>query len=104
MIKIKTKKEIREELEKEIQRYLSTGGEIKDIERGTSGKELGVNINHAIPLSEDKKIRTPLTEEINALDERKKSKQAATKKKSPSKPKKKIIYDDFGEPLREIWE
>jgi hypothetical protein len=44
---------------------------------------------------------------LKAIDERKES-----KKKSPSKPasarkkspRKKVIYDDFGEPLRVVWE
>ena len=104
MIKVKTKKQIRQELDDEINRFISSGGEIKDIEQGASGKDIGVNINSSIPFNTEKQTRTPLIDEVNALDERKKSKQHGTKKASPDKPKKKIIYDDFGEPLREIWE
>lgn len=104
MIKVKTKKEIRQELDDEVNRFLSKGGSIKDIEQGASGKEMGVNINHSIPLNVEKQTRTPLTDEVNALDERKKSKHHNEKTASSTRPKKKIIYDDFGEPLREIWE
>jgi hypothetical protein len=104
MIKVKTKKQIRQELEDEINRFITSGGEIKDIEQGASGKEMGVNINSAIPLNAEKQTRTPLLDEVNALDERKKSKQESNKKATPTKPKKKIIYDDFGDPLREVWE
>ncbi len=103
MIKIKTKKEIRQELDDEVNRFLASGGKIKDIEQGASGKELGANIDNAIPLNSEKQTRTLLTEEINALDERKRSKQVEKKPIEP-RPKKKVIYDDFGEPLREIWE
>ncbi len=103
MIKIKTKKEIRQELENEINQFLSKGGEITDIEQGASGKELGANLNNAIPLNGEKQTRTPLTDEVKALDERKQSK-IKPDTKTTGRPKKKIIYDDFGEPLREIWE
>ena len=104
MIKIKTKKEIREELEKEVSRFLSLGGSIKDIEQGASGKDIGVNLNHSIPFTQQgKQTRTLLTDEVNALDERKKSKRQPLTNTSTT-PKKKMIYDDFGEPLREVWE
>lgn len=104
MIKIKTKKEIRQELDDEISQFLSGGGEIKDIERGASGKEFGANINNSIPLNEEKKTRTLLVDEIKALDDRKQAKSKANPKAPTRKPQKKIIYDDFGEPLREVWE
>lgn len=104
MIKIKTKKEIRQELDDEINQFLSSGGAIKDVEQGASGKELGANLNSAIPLNNGVQTRTPLTNEVNALDERKRAKSQSTAKAPPHRPKKKIIYDDFGEPLREVWE
>ncbi|MGS2717250.1 hypothetical protein ACVBE9_03685 [Eionea flava] len=103
MNKIKTKHQIRQELEEEVSAFLSKGGAIQDIERGASGKELGANLNNSIPLNQEKNTRTLLVNEIKALDERKNAKVAPTPK-PPSRPKKKIIYDDFGEPLREIWE
>lgn len=103
MNKIKTKHQIRQELEEEISAFLSKGGEIKDIERGASGKELGANVNNSIPLNQEKNTRTLLVDEIKALDERKHAKTASTP--APKHiPRKKIIYDDFGEPLREVWE
>jgi hypothetical protein len=104
MIKIKTKKEIRQELDAEINAFLSDGGEIKDVVRGASGKELGANLNNNIPLNEGKQTRTLLVDEIKALDERKKRKSKSDANKAPRQPKKRIIYDDFGEPLREVWE
>jgi hypothetical protein len=103
MIKVKTKKEIRQELDDEVNRFLSKGGAIEDVKVGASGKELGANINNAIPLNGEKQTRTLLVNEINALDERKKAK-LTQKKSEPHRPKKKVIYDDFGEPLREVWE
>ncbi|MFT6102982.1 MAG: hypothetical protein ACJATV_001312 [Granulosicoccus sp.] len=103
MNKIKTKREIRQELDDEIASFLSHGGEIKDVERGASGKEHGANLNHNIPLNQEKQTRTLLVDEIKALDERKQGKKN-TDNTAPRRPKKKVIYDDFGEPLREVWE
>jgi len=103
MNKIKTKREIRQELDDEIASFLSHGGEIKDVERGASGKEHGANLNHNIPLNQEKQTRTLLLDEVKALDERKQSKTKPGNA-TPHRPKKRVIYDDFGEPLREVWE
>lgn len=101
--KAKTKKTIRQELEGEINQFLKGGGEIKQIEKGISGKEIGANLNgkNITFDSNGQQTRTPLTDEIKALDERKNKKP---EKAPDKKPTKKIIYDDFGEPLREVWE
>ena len=102
MIKIKTKAEVRRELEQQMQQFLKKGGCVENIEQGASGKEMGANINNAIPLNHEKQTRTPLIEEVNNLDARKNSKKASASK--TSRPKKRIIYDDFGDPIREVWE
>ena len=103
MNKIKTKHQIRQELEEEVNAFLSRGGAIQEVERGESGKTLGENLQDKLPLNPEKNTRTLLVDEVKALDERK---QAKTSKPTPHThtPKKKIIYDDFGEPLREVWE
>ena len=102
--KLKTKQEVREEMEREISRYLNSGGEINRVKQGVSGREDNSNLNQTIPFVEgEKQTRTPLTQTVKDLDERK------HKKKTPPpapvhRPRKKIIYDDFGEAIREIWE
>lgn len=102
MIKVKTKSEIRRELAREVDDFLCGGGAIETVQQGVSGKELGANLNNRIPLNPEKQTRTLLTEEVSALDARKqKSKPEPVK---PRRPKKRIIYDDFGEPLREVWD
>jgi hypothetical protein len=40
---------------------------------------------------------------VSALDSRKKKKAPPKPAKVSKSPKKKIIYDDFGEPVREVW-
>jgi uncharacterized phage infection (PIP) family protein YhgE len=102
--KLKTKKDVREEMEREISQYLTGGGAIDEIQQGISGRENNSNLNQTIPFVEgEKQTRTPLNEEVRSLDERKNKKKTAAS--SPlCRPKKRIIYDDFGEPVREIWE
>jgi len=104
MQKPKSKASIRDDLNKEIEAFLNKGGEINDIQQGVSGKEIGDNINNAIPLNHEKQTRTLLTDEVNALDARKHDKKQTSPKPESRQPKKRIIYDDFGEPIREIWE
>jgi hypothetical protein len=40
---------------------------------------------------------------VSALDSRKKKKTPSKPIKASKRPKKKLIYDDFGEPVREVW-
>jgi len=103
MIKVKTKREIRQELEDEVSRFLEKGGAIEDVKQGVSGKESSVNIHSRTPFNQEAQTYTPLTDTINALDARK-QKPASPPPSVPRKPRKKIIYDDFGDPLREVWE
>lgn len=102
MKRVKTKAEIRGELEREVECFLSKGGSIKDIKQGASGKELGASINRAFPLNPEPHEHTLLTKEMRALDARKQQRKHPPKKNK--KPKKRIIYDDFGEPVREVWD
>jgi hypothetical protein len=100
--KLKTKKEIRQEMEQEIQQYLNQGGEIATVAQGISGRDTNTNLNHAVPFSQgEKQTRTLLNDTVKAIDERKQKKKITPTR---SKPQKRIIYDDFGEAIREVWE
>jgi hypothetical protein len=99
-----TKAHIRTEIAQQINDFLDKGGKVAEVERGKSGRD-----NPDGPLNPDstsfqqRKIeRTYLPEVVAAIDARRKQKPIKTK---PSKrgPRKKTIYDDFGEPLREVW-
>jgi hypothetical protein len=101
--KLKSKKEIRQEMEQEVWQFLNDGGEIEKVDRGISGRIDNSNINQAVPFYQgEKQTRTLVNETVKALDERKQKKKTSPPKKH--KPQKKIIYDDFGDPIREIWE
>ena len=92
------------ELDKQIADFLENGGKIANIERGTSGRESAQG-----PIKPDNNAfqqprteRTYIPEVVAAIEERRKTKPAPVKPKN-RRPKKKMIYDDFGEPLRWEW-
>lgn len=107
MKKIITKSDIRTQINEQIAEYLQQGGTVQEIDRGISGRE-----NPTGPLkptnagfSAEKSTRTYVPEVIAALEKRRAEQSNANKKtiKRNTKPRKKIIYDDFGEPLRWEW-
>ncbi|MEH6588270.1 MAG: hypothetical protein V7720_17080 [Halioglobus sp.] len=108
MKKPESKADIRAELERETESYLKHGGEVDNIPRGLSGKDPGeppVFLNKTLFI-EPKTSRTLVPEVVAAIEarrqERYKHKPAPTRTRLP-KRREKIIYDDFGEPLRKVW-
>jgi len=104
MKKIPTKADLRRELNGEISQYLNSGGTVQRVAAGVSGKD---------PLNPQKRSmteifngprqeRTPLDHVLADLESRR-QKNTKPKPKKHTRPKKKVIYDDFGEPLREVW-
>ena len=102
MHKRPTKREIRQQMQQEVSQYLTTGGEVQEFQRGESGLVNGKLDDRSSGFEQGKQQRTPLSDVLNTVDERKKSTTPAVPVK-PRRPYKKIIYDDFGEPIREIW-
>lgn len=104
MKKPTSKAHIRTEINDQVANFLNKGGHIAEIERGTSGRELsdGPLQNNTSTFQQPRAERTYVPEVIAALEERRKPK-ATVKTKKVKKPKKEIIYDDFGEPLRWQW-
>jgi hypothetical protein len=102
MNKRPTKREIRQQMNNEVEQYLDQGGEVRAFQRGESGLVNGKIDDRSSGFEQGKQQRTPLMEELKAVDERKKSANSTGPVK-PRRPTKKIIYDDFGEPIREIW-
>lgn len=93
------------ELSQQVTDFLHSGGEVKSIPKGISGNLNNANLFRGPSQFEPKNDRTPLTEVVNTLEERKTNK---SKKATPSPPvkrqKKKLIVDDFGDPIRWVWE
>ncbi|MBM6550340.1 hypothetical protein [Marinomonas ostreistagni] len=101
----KTKAQTRKEIESQIESFIRQQGEIEQVEMGASGLQDGKYNTSHMGFIEPKKDRTPLNHIVAAIQQRKADKkQPAPKIKRNSGPKKKVIYDDFGEPIRYVWE
>ncbi len=98
----KTKAEIRRELAREVDQFLNSGGKVKNIPNGVSGNHDNTNLFGQSTNFEPRRQRTPVTEVVNRLEARKKTKAAPIKHRAG--PRKKLLTDDFGEPIRWVWE
>jgi hypothetical protein len=96
----KTKREIREEMDRQLRDYLERGGAVKEVPQGMSGREdnrpPSVNIFHG----QTPEQRTLLPEVVAAIEARRRPFQFKTRK---PRPRKRVILDDFGQPLRWEW-
>ena len=104
MQKPPSKAQIRQELENDLADFIESGKTVEQIPKGVSGKEIGENYTKKAHWQMEKSDgeRTYLPDVLKALDERKKPK-LPPKKSARRRPRKKLIYDDFGEVLRWVW-
>ena len=98
------KADLRNDLDRDIETFLAGGGRIVNVQAGETALE-----SRAAPLrtpifNEPRISRTPLDDVVATLDERRKtqSKRSPSRARKPQ-PKKRMIYDDFGEALRTVW-
>ncbi|MEH6548917.1 MAG: hypothetical protein V7711_10790 [Pseudomonadales bacterium] len=102
MKKPPTKAQIRRQIEQQTEDYLVDGGEVARVDRGISGRE-NAAAPVASPLFNEPRVpRTQVIEAVSAIEARRRPEKSANK--SSKTPKQKLIYDDFGEPLRWVWE
>ncbi|MBT13825.1 MAG: hypothetical protein CMI02_17530 [Oceanospirillaceae bacterium] len=108
MKKHRSKRELREQLDQEVRDFLDHGGEVRQVDRGESGLVDGRYNDRSLGFEKPRESRTPLADVLKTLELRKEQRRQTGKKPAsgnrPKQPRKKIIYDDFGEPLRVIWE
>lgn len=104
---LKTKAQARRELEQQMLEFLHSGGEVENFKMGDSGRE--VTTSPPIPVSfEGPKVeRTPVADVVSAIEARRGNSRGNKGKPStqarPRKPRKTLILDDFGQPLRWHW-
>ena len=103
----KSKSEIRRHLKKQTLNFIARGGEVEIIPRGSSAHDIGEEpawLKNRVFVDPATK-RTPIPEIIKAMEERRllMKKNKSEKKFCNTRSKQKIIYDDFGVPLRKIW-
>ena len=103
-----SKEEQRAELERETEKFLKQGGRVENVPTGISGKDPGdppLFLNRRL-FVEPRPTRTLVPEVVAASEARRKEqmKRKPTPKRSRlPRPRRKVIYDDFGEPMRRVW-
>ncbi|MCB1707144.1 MAG: hypothetical protein KDI10_00230 [Halioglobus sp.] len=103
-----SKEDVRAELLQETERFLDRGGEVENIPRGVSGKNPGdppLFLNRRLFI-EPPAPRTPIPEVVAAIEARRgltMRRRPVAKRSRLPQTRRKIIYDDFGEPLRRVW-
>ena len=104
--RVKSKKELSDEISSMVDDFIRQGNDVKEIPKGVSSRDEATSPLRPEKWQMEKSTgeRTYVPEVIDALEKRKKATspapQPTTRKKTP---RKKLIYDDFGEPLRWVW-
>lgn len=105
MKSFKSKAQERKEIEEQTLLFLKSGGKVVSVERGVSGETAEKRKPPSTIFSTGTKTdRTPLTAEIQAIEARRQSLRQGKKTLKPKRgPRRVLIKDDFGEPLRWSW-
>ena len=99
-----SKKSLRKQLREKTEEFLGSGGEIKKCLPGETGEPADQPRAKGVFVSPSPiKNRTYVNDLVAKIDQRKRKSVEKPASKVSKRPKKKIIYDDFGEPLREVW-
>ena len=103
-----SKDELRAELERETERFLERGGEVERVPQGQSGRDENQRSRYPTRrlFLEPPAPRTFVPEVVAAIEERRKALLKRTPRRKRNRlpqPRRKVIYDDFGEPLRKVW-
>lgn len=106
MQKRPSKNTVREQLSQEVKDFLLHGGAVTEVPRGASGLQDG-RYGQPVAFDKPREERTPVSDVLKVIDQRREEQRKSHKPAAPKKPKrprKKVIYDDFGEPVRVVWE
>ena len=102
-----SKADLRSDINRDVEAFLARGGSIERFEPGETVLQARVSPLRTPIFNEPRTERTPVDDVVAALDARRQNRL----KRSPSRkrtrkpqPRKRIIYDDFGEALRTVWQ
>jgi len=98
----KTKRQIREEIERQTSNFLKKGGGVNQVTMGESARNVLERANEPVCFDSPKVSRTLVNDVVNTIESRKQKKEAPVKHSTSSRERC-IVYDDFGEPLRWKW-
>lgn len=98
-----TKEELRRELERQVRAYVESGGAVEEVARGVSGREGADAPLKAFRQWSEKprEERTYLTDVVAAIEARRRPVKSPASRRS--RPRRKPVLDDFGEPVRWVW-
>jgi len=102
-----SKADLRADLNRDVDAYLKKGGEIAQVAQGETALEGRPSPLRAPLFTEPRTERTPVTHIVAELDERRKrnlKRSPTVRRTRKPRPRKRVIYDDFGEALRTVWE
>ncbi len=103
-VKVRNSKEQqRYRLERDMERFLSEGGSISEVPNGVSGADAVSGKGHQTVLFNGPRQaqRTDLSQVAATIDSRK---HKPRRQRLNARPQRKLVYDDFGEPLRWVWQ
>ena len=107
--KLPTKAELRAALEQETREYLKSGGKVQEVPSGVSGTDpdKAQAFHSGALFTRPRSTRTFVPEVVAAIESRrgrlKARRHRVRQRSAPPRPRRKVIYDDFGEPVRKIW-
>jgi len=107
--KLPTKAELRAALEQETSRYLKSGGKVESVPQGATGTDSqnAQALYSGALFTKPRDERTFVPEVIRAIEERRQQLKGrgrgVRKRERLPKQRRKVIYDDFGEPIRKVW-
>jgi SutA RNAP-binding domain len=102
---IKTKAQIRAEIDSQIDSFISKGGAVNEFDRGLSGRLVNDPLPKAPHIeSPASQTRTPVLSEIQAIEARKHPVKPSKPPRRRNQDRKVLLMDDFGEPLRWVSE
>lgn len=106
------KQHLSQRIREQTEQYLARGGRVHHVPPGVSGRDNpgdGVPFRNPVFLPRaSEQTRTPVPEVVAAIEARKLARKAASQRSrgrrtARHQPRRKLIYDDFGEPLRWEW-
>lgn len=102
-----SKADLRQEIESQINDFLNEGKQVDEIPRGVSSRDGAEKPLRAetwqMDSSNNKANWTYIPEVVNSLETRRAQKSVKPAVQKTKRPHKRLIYDDFGEPLRWVW-
>ena len=96
----KTRRELHDEVQQQIDDFLNQGGAVNEVPRGLSGRPYSNAPLISIFEGQGHEDRTPVPDVVAAIEARRKPQIVKPHK---LRPRKKVILDDFGQPLRWEW-